>query len=120
MKSRRIAALGVVPLLGAALVGIGPAHADSVNRSVVLNNGQKVCNDGFGNATTNVSYVATKSGSVKISCHYAAGTTNFTPGTKANTFTFGDCSVTDFNGNRIILNSHDIINANGSENMTCN
>jgi hypothetical protein len=43
--------------------------------------------------------VATKSGSVKVTCHFAADETNFPKGMKVNVFTFGDCAVTDFNGN---------------------
>ena len=56
--------------------------------------------------------VATRSGSVKVSCHF--------DGTKMNVFTFGDCRVLDFNGHDIWLNSKFVVNKNGAANMTSN
>lgn len=114
MKRLLIAALVAVPMLGGALAA--PAQADTVTRSIVETG--RLCNDGFGHSTTDTSWVRTKSGSVKVSCHFPAGT--WPSSAKSNTFTFGDCPVTDFNGNRIVLNSRFIITGSGAANMTCN
>ena len=92
-----------------------------MTRSIVFNsNDERVCGDGFETFTTDVSYVRTKSGSVKFSCHFAADETNWPDGTKINVFTFGDCRIADFNGNTIVLNSKFVVNQNGQANMTCN
>jgi hypothetical protein len=97
-----------------------PATGASVTKSIVDHGEDRVCNDGFGNSTTNATWVRTKSGSVKVSCHFDQDETNWPDGTKINVFTFGDCAITDFNGNTIVLNSRFRVNSNGTANMTCN
>lgn len=119
MKKLLTAALVAVPLLGVALTA--PAQAASVTKSIV-ENGQdgRLCFDGFGNVTDDATWVRTKSGSIKVSCHFDGDETNWPDGTKINVFTFGDCSITDFNGNTIVLNSRFRVSTNGTANMTCN
>jgi hypothetical protein len=34
--------------------------------------------------------------------------------------TFGDCAVSDFNGDVVVLSSKLVVNKNGQANMTCN
>ena len=115
---RRIAALAglVLGLAGMALAG--PAQADTVTRSLVENQGEFLCFADATHSTTDATKVATKSGSVKVSCSFPPGT--FPTGQKINVFTFGDCRTADRNGNDIFLNSRFRVTANGAAQMTCN
>lgn len=117
---KRIAALVAAPLLVAALTGIGPAQAASENRALVFMNGVGfLCHDGYGNVTTDAVKVATKSGSVSLTCRFAAGTTNWPLGTRHSEDVDGDCFTHDFYGNLVALDSHFEVTPNGAANMTC-
>jgi len=114
-------AAGFTGLLTCLSLALAPATtAASVTKSIVDHGETRTCNDGFGNSTDKATWVRTKSGSVKVSCHFDGDTTNWPDGTKINVFTFGDCAITDFNGNTIVLNSRFRVTTNGTANMTCN
>ncbi|HEX6148694.1 hypothetical protein [Nocardioides sp.] len=118
MRKLLVAVVAAVPLVAGA--GMGAAQAESVNKSIVINQDGFLCFDGFGNQTTKAVKVATRSGSVKVTCQFDADDTNWPDGTRINVFTFGDCRVTDFNGNDIWLNSKFVVNKKGGASMTCN
>jgi len=120
MKRISVLAASAITAIAAACGGAPTAHAASVTKSIVQKGDERICSDGFGNFTTDATWVATKSGSVKVSCHFDGDTTNWPDGTKINVFTFGDCAITDFNGNTIVLNSRFRVTKDGTANMTCN
>ena len=55
----------------------GPANGASVTKSIVDHGTDRTCFDGFGNSTDNATWVRTKSGSVKVSCHFDGNETNW-------------------------------------------